>query len=158
MSTVLSHTELRAGAPSDLPAVSEVMADAFDTRFGEAWTSAQCLGILAMPGVWLTLAYRESGLVGFALARAMVDEAELLLLAVRPGWRGGGVGATLLRSVIDEARDRRAATLHLEVRADNSAVRLYRAHGFEKVGERPRYYRGRNGLHYDAHSFSRTLG
>lgn len=158
MSTVLSHTELRAGTPSDLPAVSDVMADAFDPRFGEAWTSAQCLGILSMPGVWLTLAYREGGLVGFALAREMVGEAELLLLAVRPGWRGAGIGAALLRSVIDDARTRGAATLHLEVRANNSAAGLYRAHDFKMVGERRHYYRGRDGHQYDAHSFSRALG
>jgi [ribosomal protein S18]-alanine N-acetyltransferase len=158
MSTVLTHTVLRSGAPADLAAVSEVMADAFDPRFGEAWTGAQCLGILAMPGVWLTLAEREGELAGFALARAVAGDAELLLLAVRPGWRGQGVGATLLRQIIDEARARGADRIHLEVRATNSAIRLYRAHGFEKVGERRDYYRGRDGQRYDAHSFSRSLG
>jgi [ribosomal protein S18]-alanine N-acetyltransferase len=157
MSTVLNQLTLRSGTPADLPAVSEVMADAFDPRFGEAWTSAQCLGMLSLPGVWLTLADREGGIAGFALAREVAGDAELLLLAVRPGWRGQGIGAALLRSVIDEARERGATTLHLEVRAQNSAVALYRAHRFEQVGERRNYYRGRDGYQYDAHSFARKL-
>jgi ribosomal-protein-alanine N-acetyltransferase len=157
MSTVLNQLTLRRGTPADLPAVSEAMADAFDPRFGEAWTSAQCLGMLSLPGVWLTLGDREGGLVGFALARAIAGDAELLLLAVRPGARGQGIGATLLRSVIDDARERGADVLHLEVRADNSAARLYNMHGFQKVGARRDYYRGRDGRQYDAHSFSLKL-
>ena len=46
---------------------------AFDPRFGEAWTRAQCIGILAMPGVWLTLARVGEAVVGFALSRAIMD-------------------------------------------------------------------------------------
>lgn len=157
MSTVLHQLTLRRGTPADLPSVSEVMTDAFDPRFGEAWTSAQCLGMLSLPGVWLTLGDREGGLAGFALAREVAGDAELLLLAVRPGWRGQGIGGALLRSVIDDARGRSAETLHLEVRAENSAVRLYQAYDFAQVGERRNYYRGREGDQYDAHSFARKL-
>lgn len=153
----LRATELRAGTPADLPAVGEVMRDAFDPRYGEAWTGAQCLGMLALPGVWLTLAHADGGLVGFALARAVLDEAELLLLAVRPRWRGGGIGSALLRSVIAEAQARRIGRLHLEVRSNNPAVALYCDHKFQKTGERRNYYRGTSGEMFDAHSYSLQL-
>jgi ribosomal-protein-alanine N-acetyltransferase len=158
VSTTLNMTVLKPGTAFDLPAVSEVMTDAFDPRYGEAWTSAQCMGMLSLPGVWLTLAYREDGLVGFALARAIAGDGELLLIAVRPGWRGSGVGAALLRSVIGDAEMHAAERLHLEVRADNSAIRLYLSNGFAKVGERRGYYRGRDGQLYDAHTYARPLG
>jgi ribosomal-protein-alanine N-acetyltransferase len=157
MSTALNFTELRSGSAIDLPAVSEVMADAFEPRFGEGWTSSQCMGMLSLPGVWLTLAYREGGLVGFALARAIAGDGELLLIAVRPSWRGCGVGAALLRSVIADAEMRAAERLHLEVRADNRAIRLYLGNGFLKVGERRGYYRGCEGRLYDAHTYARQL-
>jgi ribosomal-protein-alanine N-acetyltransferase len=153
----LDQTDLRPGTPADLPAVSDVMAEAFDPLFGEAWTSAQCMGMLSLPGVWLTLAYRDETLVGFALARGIAGEGELLLLAVRPGWRGNGIGAALLRSVIADAGLRGVDRIHLEVRAGNGAVRLYEAHDFEQVGERRQYYRGRDGRLHDAHSYARKI-
>jgi ribosomal protein S18 acetylase RimI-like enzyme len=38
-----------------------------------------------------------------------------------------------------------SSKLHLEVRAGNEAVQLYRREGFDKVGERRNYYRGKTG-------------
>jgi ribosomal-protein-alanine N-acetyltransferase len=157
MSSAPRLVELRAGGPTDLPAVAVVMADAFDPRFGEAWTVNQCLGMLSLGGVWLTLAYEASRLAGFSLARAIAGDGELLLLGVRKTSRGRGIGAALLRSVISEASARDAVRLHLEVRSGNDAVHLYRAQGFAKVGERRGYYRGVTGHSFDAHTYSRDL-
>lgn len=143
MSTAVNPVDLRSGSTRDLPAVAEIMHAAFDPRYGEAWTTAQCMGMLSLPGVWLTLARIGAEEAGFALARVGVDEAELLLLATRPHLRGRGVGGALLRTVIAEAQARGAHQLHLEVRSGNEAVRLYRREGFEKIGDRRGYYRGR---------------
>lgn len=157
MSTVLKAVELRAGTPRDVPAVDALMRAAFDPRYGEAWTAGQCLGVLALPGVWLTLAQIDARPAGFALARCVADEAELLLLATEPAARRGGVGAALLRAVLDEARLRRAERMHLEVRAGNAAIALYTAHGFVQVGERRAYYRGTDGRQRDAQTYARPL-
>ncbi len=153
----LRMTELCTGSAADVAAVEKVMGEAFDPRFGEAWTRSQCLGILSMPGVWLTLARVDGETVGFALARAILDEAELLLLATSPQHRRQGIGAALLRSVIAEARGRGVTRIHLEVRAGNGAIELYRTHGFNKTGERRDYYRGRTGHAFDAHSYALAL-
>ena len=153
MSASVSMITLRPGAMADLGAVDRVMREAFDPRFGEAWTSSQVAGVLAMPGVWLTIAEADGVAVGFAVTRAILDEAELLLLAVRPTARRRGVGRQLLRSAIAEARHRDVARLHLEVRAGNDAIALYRVAGFTKIGERRGYYRGRNGKLFDAQTF-----
>lgn len=159
MNTALQprFTELRTGAPSDLQSVAALMAESFDPRFGEAWSSAQCLGMLALPGVRLTLALQDDDLAGFALARVIAGDGELLLLAVRPRLRGRGVGAALLRDVIADAVDRRAERLHLEVRSSNPAIALYRRYGFEQVGERRGYYRGSRGESFDALTFARAI-
>jgi ribosomal-protein-alanine N-acetyltransferase len=157
MSQMLHLTELRAGGPQDLLEVNSIMQDAFDPRYGEAWTSSQCMGMLSLPGVWLTIASAGERDVAFALARAIADEAELLLLATRPAARGRGIGGALLRAVIEEARDRGASTLHLEVRAGNEAIQLYAREGFAKVGERRSYYRGKNGQVFDAQTFARQV-
>lgn len=149
--------DLRAGGAGDLGAVDALMRRAFDPRFGEAWTRAQCLGILSMPGVWLTLALLNGHAAGFALARATGEEAELLLLATEPTVRRRGVGGALLRSIIEEARSRRVAKLFLEVRAGNPAIALYDRLGFTKVGERKGYYRGASREVFDAYTFCLML-
>lgn len=145
-----SEIVLTEGSAFDIAAVMEVMATAFDPRFGEAWTAQQCLGILDMPGVWLTVARIGDRAVGFALGRAIADEAELLLIGVAPGYRRRGIGAVLLDSAMAAARARGAAKLHLEVRQGNEAVFLYQQANFEQVGRRRDYYRGTDGRLFDA--------
>lgn len=157
MSTTLNMVELRSGGPHDLPLVDSIMQAAFDPRYGEAWTRGQCLGILAMPGVWLTIASIEGVPAGFALTRLVVDEAELLLLATVPSVRNRGVGGALLRSAMRDAKENGAVRMHLEVRSGNEAIRLYRTAGFDKVGERRGYYRGPNSQVFDAITFGRSL-
>lgn len=145
---------LRSGFARDVDLVDAIMAQAFDPRFGEAWTRGQCLGVLAMPGVRLTLALLDDEPAGFAMVRTVLDEAELLLLGVVPAQRRRGVATALLRAVVADALGTGAAKLHLEVRAGNEAVRLYTGNGFAKVGERRGYYRGRTGQLHDAHTYA----
>lgn len=149
--------EIVEGSARDVAIVERLMGEAFDPRFGEAWTRNQCLGVLALPGVWLRLARLDGAPAGFALTRLVLDEAELLLLATRPEARRCGVGAALLRAATEEARTRGAKSLHLEVRAGNDAVKLYRTAGFVKVGERRGYYRGKTGQIFDAQTYRLEL-
>lgn len=149
--------DLREGDARDLNAVEAIMADAFDPRWGEAWTRNQVIGILAIPGVWLTVAEQAGSPVGFALTRGVVDEAELLLLAVAPAARRRGVGAALLRGVVADCSDRKITALHLEVREGNDAIKLYKNAGFTKIGERRDYYRGANGQSYSALTLHRKV-
>lgn len=138
------------GSPSDLEAVMDVMEDSFDPCFGEGWTRPQCAGLLPLPGVWLTLAKENGKTVGFALSRVILDEAELLLLAVMKDRRGNGIGQHLLLSFIDSAANRGAQNLHLEVRDGNHAIHLYKNAGFSEIGRRKAYYNGQDGQAYDA--------
>jgi [ribosomal protein S18]-alanine N-acetyltransferase len=138
------------GGTSDLAEVMKTMEAAFEPCFGEAWTRSQCSGILMLPGVWLLLARVDGRAAGFALARSVVDEAELLLLAVAPAERRSGIGRAMLDTIADAAQARGATQLHLEMRDGNPAAHLYAAAGFREVGRRPRYYRGRDGRAFDA--------
>lgn len=146
----------RAGGDA-LDAVMEVMASAFDARFGEAWTRAQCAGILPMAGVALTVARLDGKVAGFSLARRTLDEAELLLIAVHPDHVRGGVGRRLLDQFIADQHRAGARHLHLEVRDGNPAVGLYRKGGFGIVGRRTNYYRGTDGEKFDALTMALTI-
>ena len=141
----------------DLPEVMATMPDAFAPAFGEAWTQSQCLGLLSLPGVWLTLARIDGKPAGFALSRVVIDEAELLLLAVHHDHRRVGIGRALLERVAVAAKSRGALRLFLETRDGNPARALYDAASFQAVGTRLNYYRGRDGTAHDAHTLERRL-
>ncbi|RIX29308.1 ribosomal protein S18-alanine N-acetyltransferase [Sphingomonas edaphi] len=142
---------LRPGGVDDLDDVMRVMMAAFQPCFGEAWTRSQCAGILPMAGVTLTLAEDDDeSALGFALARTIADEAELLLIAVNPSSQRRGVGQALLMHFIEQARQAGAETLHLEVRDNNPAIALYSAAGFRPAGRRRNYYSGADGTKHDA--------
>jgi ribosomal-protein-alanine N-acetyltransferase len=108
--------------------------------FERPWDAATLKTMLATPG---TFAFVHQD--GFVVARAAADEAEILTMAVRPGARGKGLGRALLQAAIDKARSLGAATMFLEVGADNPhALALYAGLGFVKVGARKAYYDGRD--------------
>jgi [ribosomal protein S18]-alanine N-acetyltransferase len=140
---------IRDGGADDLASVMTVMAAAFDPRFGESWTSAQCLALLALPGARLFVA-RRGGPVGFALARTIAGDCELMMLGVLPAMQRQGIGRALLDRVIEDARIHGAEAIFLEVRSGNPAIDFYRSRRFVKVGIRYRYYRGIDGEQFDA--------
>jgi ribosomal-protein-alanine N-acetyltransferase len=152
------QVKLAPGESADLDAVMDVMASAFDARFGEGWTRSQCAGILPLSGVLLMLAEDPDGSVcGFSLLRTVADEAELLLLAVAPKAQRRGVGGSLLDHFIEHGRRSGIRRLHLEVRDGNPAVAMYQAYGFTAVGRRPKYYSGTDGSQHDALTMAREL-
>ncbi|HEX3084597.1 MAG TPA: ribosomal protein S18-alanine N-acetyltransferase [Pyrinomonadaceae bacterium] len=81
-------------------------------------------------------------IAGFIVARLFANELHVNNVAVRPEFRGRGLGSALLQTTLNEARRRRATIAHLEVRAGNAeAQRLYQRSGFAVVGRRKNYYR-----------------
>lgn len=78
---------------------------------------------------------------GFAIGRVVVDEAELLTVAVTPAAQGHGIGAQLLQDFERTAADRGATRAFLEVAEDNvAALALYQNAGWSICGQRPAYY------------------
>ncbi len=56
-------------------------------------------------------------------------------IIVAPGFRGKGVGSTLLDHIIHLAKTNfKIELLHLQVYEDNPAISLYRRYGFEEFG------------------------
>ena len=92
---------------------------------------------------------------GFSLLRTVMDEAELLLVAVAPGVQRRGIGRALINHFIEHAHRIGATRLHLEVRDGNAAAMLYRDAGFEVTGRRRNYYRGPGGQQSDALTLAR---
>ena len=146
----------------DLDRIMAVMEAAFDPAFGEAWTRRQVGDALVLPHTHYLLAGPDGqdpgdgeDAAGFVLSRAILNEEELLLIAVDPRYRGRGIGTALLGRFVAAARERGAARLFLEMREGNPAEALYRREGFAVVGRRHAYYRRGTGAPLDAITFAR---
>ncbi|TVR49609.1 MAG: ribosomal-protein-alanine N-acetyltransferase [Rhodobacteraceae bacterium] len=96
---------------------------------------------------------------GFALFRLVLDEAELLTLAVAPEARRAGLGRAVLSRGLEAMRSKGARRCYLEVAASNApAIALYHATGFRECARRPGYYRSAGTTPCDALVFRAELG
>lgn len=148
----------------DLDKIMEVMAAAFDPQWGEAWNRRQVSDSLVLSNTHYTLVDKHGEIAGpaddaagFTLVRSAPGEEELLLVAVTPRFRGLGLGRKLLERFFDDARNRQAEKVFLEMRYNNPAKDLYISLGFEPIGQRPLYYRLPDGRRIDAITFGRTI-
>lgn len=142
----------------DAPLVGRIMEASFDPRFGEAWSTPQLSGALGVADTWVQVGFDGQAAIGFALTRRIVDEAELMLVAVLPERRGDGFGRQLVDGAMAAARARGARRMFLEVRDGNaSALRLYESLGFTVAGRRLNYYSGPTGERFDAITMRRDL-
>ena len=131
---------IRRMVESDLDAVERLAAAS--SPDATIWTRSQHLEVLAKHDLYETLVAEEAGSVaGFLYFHVMGEEAELDNLAVDPLWRRRGIGAQLLESAWQRARERGALAIFLEVRRSNTtALRLYARMGFLQLGTRASYY------------------
>lgn len=138
------------GDARDISAMMTIMADAFDPRFGEAWTAAQCLSTLVLPDCELLLAKDGDHVCGFAMSRWVLDHQELLMIGVAQRLQGQKIGKFLLSETIHRARQGGRTKIFLEVRDGNNAHDFYLKSGFTPIGRRKNYYKKADGISPDA--------
>lgn len=77
--------------------------------------------------------------VGFCILQPVLDEANLLLMAIDPDYQQQGFGQQLLQQSIDALTD--CNMIFLEVRQSNqAAIALYEKLGFAQIDLRKNYY------------------
>jgi ribosomal-protein-alanine N-acetyltransferase len=135
---------IRAAFPSDVP---QIMSLAQQSEMAAHWSAREYDALFApeAPARVALAAFEESqsGVVaGFVIARCGDDEWEIENVVVDPKSRRMGIGGLLVQGVLQQARDRGASDVFLEVRESNVAARaLYQHLGFREQGRRPHYYR-----------------
>ena len=71
----------------------------------------------------------------------MLDEGNLLDIAVDEKYRRQGIARKLFKELFKVADEKKLSFITLEVRESSTpAISLYEAHGFERVGVRKNYY------------------
>ena len=88
----------------------------------------------------MVLLFVQKDIRGVIIFSKVLDECELLNFAVEEKSRGAGIGRKLLKNALSDEFTRNTHVF-LEVRKGNSAaISLYEKCGFEKTGERKKYY------------------
>ena len=140
---------IRPAVLEDVPALVGIHAASFDMGWDAAALSA-CVqaGQASVIG---------NPIAGFVVLAQVLDEAEIITLAVAPQHRQSGVAKTLLITRFDVLRRAGVSRIFLEVASDNVAARhLYNTLGFTQIGIRKAYYHRNDGTFVDALTLSRS--
>jgi ribosomal-protein-alanine N-acetyltransferase len=113
-----------------------------------AWDAKKIIASLNSPyNRCLLLCDAEAGdLLGYAVLHSVLDECQLLNIAILKSKQGQGLGSYFIQHVIAAAQSSNASLILLEVRASNqTAIRLYEKQGFIRNGIRKGYYPAETG-------------
>ncbi|MBU0676355.1 MAG: ribosomal protein S18-alanine N-acetyltransferase [Proteobacteria bacterium] len=122
----------------DLPAVFLI-----EQQTPSPWTKGQLEGEVFQPCGWglVGCMVPEGPVLAFLLGRRIVDEAEILKLAVHQEYRRRGLATALLSHAITRFTDDQVCRWYLEVRAENTVARLlYEKFDFHVTHVRRSYY------------------
>lgn len=110
--------------------------------FPRPWTRDHFIDELNSPRSYPLVARTADGIVaGYICPMLVLDEGEILDVAVRHDCRGKGVGRALVARAIRDLKESGARVVCLEVRVSNlPALALYRRLGFSETGRRRGYY------------------
>ncbi len=137
--------------------LEEIMALETESFENDAWSESNMHLELLAHHTYYLVAHLNAELVAYAgLAKLPGSEqADIQTIAVAPTARGFGLGRELMNRLIEQAQQRGATELFLEVRADNPvAQKLYGSLGFKQIDLRKNYYQP-DGV--DAIVMSKTL-
>ena len=109
--------------------------------FSDPWSENSIASELCNPlSMWL-VAEAAGTVVGYVGSQTVMDETDMMNIAVHPDCRRQGIAAALVNALVASLQDMGSHSLTLEVRASNAPARaLYDMLGFQQVGLRRNYY------------------
>ena len=130
--------KLEPMSQTHVAAVAELEKLCFSMPWSERAIASELYNPLSL---WI-VAMDGQRLVGYIGSQAVIDEADVMNVAVLPEFRRQGVACELVNALVMALSTKQVRSLALEVRASNEAARaLYAKLGFAEVGRRPNYYR-----------------
>ena len=129
----------------DIPEVARMEAEYFSTPWSEAG-----IGHYMDAGNTIFIVAKHKNdkfegngrVVGYAAVMQVLDEADLVSIAVDKEYRQMGIAGEILDIVYDIAAGKGVEKLHLEVRESNlPAIALYERDGFVRDGLRKGFYK-----------------
>jgi ribosomal protein S18 acetylase RimI-like enzyme len=135
---------LRLADASDADTIAQMSRDLIESGLGWRYRSDRVRRMITRRDTSALVACDRRGIVGFAVMQFDDEHAHLMLLAVRPSHQRQGVARQLMQWLLRSARVAGMVSLHLELRASNSAaLHFYRSLGFAQTLVLAGYYEQR---------------
>ena len=129
--------EVRKMTAADVETVAALETEIFS----DAWTAQGFLKSLENPNAMMLVAVEAGALAGYCCVYTVLDEAEIVNVAIHPKDRRLGFGYKLLAAMRQRFMPPEVTQYYLEVRKSNTAAqRLYEKLGFVSVGVRKNFY------------------
>ena len=110
--------------------------------FQDPWSENSVASELNNPLSYWLVAETDGQVVGYIGSQTVMDETDMMNVAVHPDFRRMGIAEVLICTLVDALKDKGSRCLTLEVRASNDpAIALYEKLGFGQIGRRKNYYR-----------------
>lgn len=133
----MSDIIIRNAVADDVVALAEME----QACFSDPWSLDYFVNLLNNPAVYFIIAEDDGVPIGYAGITVILDECEILNVAVMPDHRRRGIGRVLMEQVICICRNSGVTSLFLEHRESNTAAAaLYEDFGFTVYAVRKRYY------------------
>ena len=131
---MISGLVIRPMCTADIPDIIAIEGEQ------SVWSEAQFAGEIEQANGWQYVVI-STALYGYICGRSVLDEAEIVKIAVKQDVRRQGVATLLLNHSLNEIFQNGVRTCHLEVRTSNKSARcFYEKNGFSVVGVRKNYY------------------
>ena len=130
--------EIKTMTEDHVPQIAEMETLCFSDPWSEKSVASELNNRLSL---WL-VALDGDTVAGYVGSQSVLDEADMMNIAVHPDYRRQGIGRDLVLALAGALQKKGIRGLMLEVRQSNApAIALYEQLGFQQVGMRPNYYR-----------------
>ena len=112
-----------------------------EENFSVPWSRKSFLDSLALSHPRAVVAEQQGQIAGYCGCYQILEEAEIVNVAVDKAFRRRGVGRQMLEELMRLGKERGSFAYTLEVRAGNvPAIHLYESLGFKSLGIRKNFY------------------
>ena len=110
--------------------------------FSDPWSANSIASELDNKLAFWLVATDEDRVAGYIGSQTVMEETDMMNVAVHPDYRRKGVAEALVNDLTENLKKMGSHCLTLEVRASNApAIALYEKLGFSEIGRRKNYYR-----------------
>lgn len=129
--------EIRKIEKAELPQIAIL-----ETKiFPDSWSEKALEETLEQSNAFILGGLEREKLIAYLIVYHVLDEGEIVRIAVEESWRRTGVAGHLLLALENICEDKGIVNLFLEVREHNeTAVAFYKDKGFVETGIRKNFY------------------
>jgi ribosomal-protein-alanine N-acetyltransferase len=115
--------------------------------FIDPWNIKMFLGSAKNKTITFKTLLENKTVLGYYVLSTVVDESEIVTIAVKTKFRRQNFGRFMLSDILKEVLAKKSKFIFLEARKSNTpALNLYKSFGFKEIGLRKNYYKNEDAV------------